>query len=138
MKNEDTFSPLFLLQKQANFIDKTRFSLTFRQLWCILDIENGGQIEKGTREMATTVDRIQARKLHKYFRKFEQARWFQNDYLSLNLQDRSCEEMHRVAGIWTPPTLVSFFVFNPEGETSQYKWQFRKVDQLKNLYVWKK
>ena len=88
--------------------------------------------------MATTVDRQQAKKLHKYFGKFEQAGWFHKNALLLNLQSNGCREMQLAAGIYTPLSLVDFFLYNPEGETSQYHWQLRRVDELKNLYVWKK
>lgn len=88
--------------------------------------------------MTTTVDRQMARKLHKYFRKFEAANWFYKGALSIGLQSYQLEDMHRNADIWTPIELTFFFASNPEGETSLYKWTYRRVDQLKNLYVWKK
>lgn len=88
--------------------------------------------------MASTVDRKTAIKIHKYLKKFEEANWFQRGQLSIGLQSYQLKDMHEVIGVWTPPSIVDFFVFHPEGETSKYKWTFRRVDELKNLYVFKK
>jgi hypothetical protein len=88
--------------------------------------------------MTSTVDRKTAIKIHKYLRKFEEANWFQRGQLSIGFQSRQLQDMHNVAGIWTPPSMVDFFAYHPEGETSKYKWTYRRVDELKNLYVTRK
>ena len=63
--------------------------------------------------------------------------WFRQGLALVNLQGHSLYEMQQRFGrcVWDADRLFSHY---PEAQTSRYRWELRRVDQLRNLYVWQK